>query len=191
MDGTETGWGRPAEPAPRWRALLDRARHGSRSEEPEPAQPEPEQPQPQQWGQQQPAAGRGAAPVERRPYNPLDPRSAERRGAEPPAEPRPMPQRPINPLDPRWQSRREPEQQQNSFFEPAPRSAQPPAPREYGAGAGYAAPAREYPPNGYAPGAGYAQPVNGYAPAPAPAYPPPAAPAPAYPPAPAVARTPA
>ena len=25
MDGTETGWGRPAEPAPRWRALLDRA----------------------------------------------------------------------------------------------------------------------------------------------------------------------
>jgi MinD-like ATPase involved in chromosome partitioning or flagellar assembly len=28
VDGTETGWGRPAEPAPRWRALLDRARHG-------------------------------------------------------------------------------------------------------------------------------------------------------------------
>ncbi len=26
MDGTETGWGRPAEPGPRWRALLDRAR---------------------------------------------------------------------------------------------------------------------------------------------------------------------
>ncbi|MFU8853141.1 ATPase, partial [Micromonospora sp. SL1-18] len=26
MDGSETGWGRQAEPAPRWRALLDRAR---------------------------------------------------------------------------------------------------------------------------------------------------------------------
>jgi MinD-like ATPase involved in chromosome partitioning or flagellar assembly len=26
VEGTETGWGRPAEPAPRWRALLDRAR---------------------------------------------------------------------------------------------------------------------------------------------------------------------
>ncbi|QOC91096.1 MinD/ParA family ATP-binding protein [Micromonospora craniellae] len=30
MDGSETGWGRPAEPAPRWRALLDRARLGGR-----------------------------------------------------------------------------------------------------------------------------------------------------------------
>lgn len=28
MEGTETGWGRPAEPPPRWRALLDRARTG-------------------------------------------------------------------------------------------------------------------------------------------------------------------
>ncbi|MFG1950885.1 AAA family ATPase [Micromonospora sp. NPDC048830] len=35
MDGTETGWGRPAEPAPRWRALLDRARHGGRAEQAE------------------------------------------------------------------------------------------------------------------------------------------------------------
>ncbi|MGC5051929.1 MinD/ParA family ATP-binding protein [Micromonospora sp. DT48] len=34
MEGSETGWGRPAEPAPRWRALLDRARLGSRSAEP-------------------------------------------------------------------------------------------------------------------------------------------------------------
>ena len=33
MDGTETGWGRPAEPAPRWRALLDRARPGTRAAE--------------------------------------------------------------------------------------------------------------------------------------------------------------
>ncbi|MBO4206032.1 MinD/ParA family ATP-binding protein [Micromonospora echinofusca] len=34
MDGSETGWGRPAEPAPRWRALLDRARlHGRPTEQ--------------------------------------------------------------------------------------------------------------------------------------------------------------
>ncbi|MGX7675245.1 AAA family ATPase [Plantactinospora sp. DSM 117369] len=33
MDGTETGWGRPAESAPRWRALLDRALHGGRTDE--------------------------------------------------------------------------------------------------------------------------------------------------------------
>ncbi|MFC0528850.1 MinD/ParA family ATP-binding protein [Phytohabitans kaempferiae] len=35
MEGTETGWGRPAEPAPRWRALLDRARGGRTGEQPE------------------------------------------------------------------------------------------------------------------------------------------------------------
>ncbi len=34
MEGSETGWGQPAEPAPRWRALLDRARLGSRAAEP-------------------------------------------------------------------------------------------------------------------------------------------------------------
>ncbi|MGN9907093.1 AAA family ATPase [Phytohabitans sp. LJ34] len=33
MEGTETGWGRPAEPAPRWRALLDRARGGRNGEQ--------------------------------------------------------------------------------------------------------------------------------------------------------------
>ncbi|GAA1895890.1 AAA family ATPase [Asanoa iriomotensis] len=33
MEGTETGWGRPAEPAPRWRALLDRALLGGRTGE--------------------------------------------------------------------------------------------------------------------------------------------------------------
>ncbi|MEV5819499.1 AAA family ATPase [Micromonospora haikouensis] len=33
LDGTETSWGRPAEPAPRWRALLDRARLGGRTAE--------------------------------------------------------------------------------------------------------------------------------------------------------------
>nr|MDT0662035.1 ATPase [Micromonospora sp. DSM 115978] len=37
VDGTETGWGRPAESAPRWRALLDRARLAGRGgEHPEP-----------------------------------------------------------------------------------------------------------------------------------------------------------
>ncbi|WP_435830700.1 AAA family ATPase [Polymorphospora rubra] len=36
MEGTEAGWGRPAEPAPRWRALLDRALLGGRTgEQPE------------------------------------------------------------------------------------------------------------------------------------------------------------
>jgi MinD-like ATPase involved in chromosome partitioning or flagellar assembly len=35
VEGTETGWGRPAEPAPRWRALLDRARGGRTGEQPE------------------------------------------------------------------------------------------------------------------------------------------------------------
>ncbi|MFI6264234.1 AAA family ATPase [Micromonospora sp. NPDC051006] len=33
MEGSETGWGRPAEPAPRWRALLDRARLAGRGSE--------------------------------------------------------------------------------------------------------------------------------------------------------------
>jgi MinD-like ATPase involved in chromosome partitioning or flagellar assembly len=33
VEGTETGWGRPAEPAPRWRALLDRALLGGRTGE--------------------------------------------------------------------------------------------------------------------------------------------------------------
>ncbi|MET8321399.1 AAA family ATPase [Micromonospora sp. NPDC005189] len=39
VEGSETGWGRPAEPAPRWRALLDRARLGGRGAE----QTEPDQ----------------------------------------------------------------------------------------------------------------------------------------------------
>ncbi|GGN04216.1 MinD-like ATPase involved in chromosome partitioning or flagellar assembly [Actinoplanes campanulatus] len=175
MDGTETGWGRPAEPAPRWRALLDRARHGGRGEEPEETPQQPETPPQQQWNQQQPS--RGSAAVERRPFNPLDPRQAafdgrqqgqpqpggfERRAPEPPAE-RAVPQRPINPLDPRWQRGREAEQ--HSFFEPAPRTpqqqpAQPPA-REYGAPSGYPQQNNGYPPpgNGYQP-----PPANGYAP---------------------------
>ncbi|MEU5791179.1 AAA family ATPase [Micromonospora purpureochromogenes] len=46
MDGTETGWGRSAEPAPRWRALLDRARLGGRAGEPAEADHRPEEPPP-------------------------------------------------------------------------------------------------------------------------------------------------
>jgi MinD-like ATPase involved in chromosome partitioning or flagellar assembly len=33
VEGTETGWGRPAEPGPRWRALLDRALLGRTGEQ--------------------------------------------------------------------------------------------------------------------------------------------------------------
>ncbi|WIM98150.1 AAA family ATPase [Actinoplanes oblitus] len=181
MDGTETGWGRPAEPAPRWRALLDRARHGHRADEPaEEPKPEPAA-LPQQWGQQ-PLPTRGPA----RPVNPLDSRQGyeldsrpgydgQRRAAEPDPRaevPRPMPQRPINPLDPRWQAR--PEPPQHSFFEPAPRSPQPAPPPPAPPVRGAYPPAPGYPaPNGYPPPA-YPQ---AYAPAPAP----PAAPAPVAP----------
>jgi MinD-like ATPase involved in chromosome partitioning or flagellar assembly len=214
VDGTETGWGRPAEPAPRWRALLDRARHGSRSDEPEETPQQQEQPPQAPWGQQPGQAGRAPAPVERRPYNPLDPRAQqpappERRAPEPPAE-RSVPQRPINPLDPRWQARREPEQPAG-YFDPGARpapAAQPPQPpaqppaRDFGAASpsGYAPPARDYPPSGFGPPPqtnGYPPQANGYAgtayapaaqPPPPPAPPqaaPPAPAAPAYPPAPA------
>ncbi|GAA4599993.1 MinD-like ATPase involved in chromosome partitioning or flagellar assembly [Actinoplanes octamycinicus] len=187
MDGTETGWGRPAEPAPRWRALLDRARHGHRAEEPaEEPKAEPAA-VPQQWGQQAPPT-RGAA----RPVNPLDNRGydGQRRAPEPearPEPPRPMPQRPINPLDPRWQAR--PEQQQHSFFEPAPRSPQP-APQAPPVRGAYP-PAPSYPPPAPQPTAYPPQPAaypQAYAPAPAappaapqPVSPPPAPPAPSTP----------
>lgn len=160
MDGTETGWGRPAEPAPRWRALLDRARHGHRAEEPAEEPKADPAAVPQQWGQQQPPPTRGSA----RPVNPLDNRGfdGQRPDARPPAaEPqRQMPQRPVNPLDPRWQAR--PEQpQQNSFFDPSPRSPQAPvtqAPQQPPARGAYP-PAPGYPPpvpqpngnNGFAP----------------------------------------
>ncbi|SDT63444.1 MinD/ParA family ATP-binding protein [Actinoplanes derwentensis] len=186
MDGTETGWGRPAEPAPRWRALLDRARHGARSEEPEEAPKPAETPQQQQQWQQQQQQSRGSAQVGR-PVNPLDQRQPRPggfggRAPEPPADQRAVPQRPINPLDPRWQNRAEPEQPQHSFFDPSPRAPQPaqppqqppaPQPQQYG-GAAYpqapappAPPAREYPPNGYQP---QQPPSNGYPPPPANGY---------------------
>ncbi|WP_433302688.1 MinD/ParA family ATP-binding protein [Actinoplanes sp. CA-030573] len=145
MEGTETGWGRPAEPAPRWRALLDRARHGARNAEEQPAEAEtePQQAPPSQYGQPLPS---------RRPYNPLDqrgyeqpaPNGFEQRPADPPYEQRrPMPQRPINPLDPRHQARQAPApapapapeangwraEQPHSFFSPsAPARSTPVAP---------------------------------------------------------------
>ena len=79
MDGTETGWGRPAEPAPRWRALLDRARHGSRAaDEPEPS-PEGSQPSASQPSGSQPSPSQFGQPLPtRRPYNPLDSRPPQR-----------------------------------------------------------------------------------------------------------------
>lgn len=51
MEGTESGWGRPAEPAPRWRALLDRARLGGRTgEHPEVADRNGAAPRPRENG---------------------------------------------------------------------------------------------------------------------------------------------
>ncbi|MGC4895912.1 ATPase [Micromonospora sp. DT31] len=46
MDGSETGWGRQGEPAPRWRALLDRARLGGRGAEHADADRHAEEPPP-------------------------------------------------------------------------------------------------------------------------------------------------
>ncbi|XVU27411.1 MinD/ParA family ATP-binding protein [Actinoplanes sp. CA-054009] len=146
MEGTETGWGRPAEPAPRWRALLDRARHGSRGADDQPEEPgrEAAPQQPQQYGTPLPT---------RRPTNPLDSRGGsygsryDQHPAEPPAPAEPpqqrsVPQRPVNPLDPRWQARSQPAPppppppapEPTSFFGPSSRSAPPqpqPQPRDY------------------------------------------------------------
>jgi MinD-like ATPase involved in chromosome partitioning or flagellar assembly len=179
VDGTETGWGRPAEPAPRWRALLDRARHGARAGAEESTEPEQDAPQapPQQFGQPLPT---------RRPYNPLDPRTQpqhdrafEQRAPEQSFDARPMPQRPINPLDPRHQVRQPPPappvpapappaehngngrraapEQPHSYFSPAPARSAPVAPP--------APPQRDYPQIR----ASAAAPVRPPAPAPAPA----------------------
>ena len=100
MDGTETGWGRPAEPAPRWRALLGRGRHGAQTTE-EPREQEPETPAepPRMASESAPLPTR--SPIERRPDRGAEPR---RYGAvDPPApEPRPanpLDRRPVNPLD--------------------------------------------------------------------------------------------
>ena len=96
MDGTETGWGRPAEPAPRWRALLDRARHGARAAD-EPAETEREDPEAEA---RRSAGGPALTGRPGRPFNPLDPRQSDpARGYEQrPAERRPV-NPPVNPLD--------------------------------------------------------------------------------------------
>ena len=96
MDGTETGWGRPAEPAPRWRALLDRARHGTRSTD-ESAEVEREEPEAEA---RRTAGGPSLTARPGRPFNPLDPRQNDpARGHEPrPAVRRPV-NPPVNPLD--------------------------------------------------------------------------------------------
>jgi MinD-like ATPase involved in chromosome partitioning or flagellar assembly len=148
VDGTETGWGRPAEPAPRWRALLDRARHGSRQvdEQPEPddqrtdeaasikqapvaaAQPLPSRrpynplAEPPRAAPEQRLEPRPVNPLDRRPVNPLDRRAAR------PAPPAPVEPRPLNPLEQRRSSRigegfhgRADAEQPHSFFNPAVR----------------------------------------------------------------------
>jgi MinD-like ATPase involved in chromosome partitioning or flagellar assembly len=130
VDGTETGWGRPAEPAPRWRALLDRARHGSRAATTEePAEPEG------QASATPPAQQAYSQPLPtRRPFNPLaerpayDGRPYEQAPVAAPApagQPRPMPQRPVNPLDPRWQNRPPEPNGRRPVPPPAPPSPEP------------------------------------------------------------------
>ncbi|WP_433386623.1 MinD/ParA family ATP-binding protein [Micromonospora sp. KLBMP9576] len=77
VEGSETGWGRPAEPAPRWRALLDRARHGGRNAEqaeadrhteppPLPPEPLPRRASGNGYAARVPAVGRATEP----PYAP-------------------------------------------------------------------------------------------------------------------------
>ncbi|PZG01298.1 MinD/ParA family ATP-binding protein [Micromonospora deserti] len=93
MDGSDIGWGRPAEPAPRWRALLDRARLGGRpAEEAEAEQPPvPPEPLPRRasgngYAGRAPAAGRPAErPYGAEPGLPAD--GAYRAGATYPVEP--------------------------------------------------------------------------------------------------------
>jgi MinD-like ATPase involved in chromosome partitioning or flagellar assembly len=99
VDGTETGWGRPAEPAPRWRALLGRGRHGSQATE-EPRAEEPEAPAepPRMAPSAQPLPTRSPierTSIERRPYAPLE--QPSRQPAERPVNP--LDRRPVNPLD--------------------------------------------------------------------------------------------
>ncbi|WP_025617911.1 AAA family ATPase [Salinispora cortesiana] len=99
VEGSETGWSQPAEPAPRWRALLDRARLGSRGAEPAgpdrsgpaaPAEPLPRRAAGNGYAARVPAAGShlpgpGSPPAElaydaeARTYG-ADPRDAGHRG---------------------------------------------------------------------------------------------------------------
>ncbi len=124
MDGTETGWGRPAEPAPRWRALLDRARHGARTEDAAAEDAQPEDPATIRQAPPsavQPLPSRPVGALERRPFNPFEQRGA----AEPRPEARPanpLDRRPVNPLD-----RRAP---RNGSIEPRPAEPRPVNPLE-------------------------------------------------------------
>ncbi|MDT5042892.1 MAG: hypothetical protein QOE51_3877 [Actinoplanes sp.] len=94
MDGTETGWGRPAEAAPRWRALLGRGRHGAQTtEEPRAEDPPAAAEPPRMAPNGQPLPTRG--PIERRPFTPLEPL----RPAPEPRSGNPLERRPVNPLD--------------------------------------------------------------------------------------------
>ncbi|GAA0803675.1 AAA family ATPase [Spirilliplanes yamanashiensis] len=109
MDGTETGWGRPAEPAPRWRALLDRALLGSRTGEQQQVgaadtDPDGRPVVPRGADEPPPLPTRPVNPLERRPRNPLDPARGPQpygsRALEPPpngGDVRPD-GRPVNPL---------------------------------------------------------------------------------------------
>jgi MinD-like ATPase involved in chromosome partitioning or flagellar assembly len=99
VDGTETGWGRPAEPAPRWRALLGRTRHGSQATD-DPHDTEQEgadtpSPEPRSAPGVQPLPSRPVSPLDRRPLAPLEPprTAADARPANP------FDRRPVNPLD--------------------------------------------------------------------------------------------
>jgi MinD-like ATPase involved in chromosome partitioning or flagellar assembly len=163
VDGTESGWGRPADTGSRWRALLDRARHGGRvgeegedADRQEPPAPPGASPEPRRAPSAQPLpmrpldrrswlpeTARPAEPPmplpERRPVNPLDrrPAPAEHR---PPVPNDPL-QRPVNPLEPRRALYSRPEQE-NSFFNPGianPGTARapvpPPPPMQYRAAA--------------------------------------------------------
>ncbi len=88
MDGTETGWGRPAEPAPRWRALLDRARHGSRSaEEAAEQSAEDDGAEPRRPAGVQPLPVRPSSPAGHRPWAADLPRSEPLRPESLRAEP--------------------------------------------------------------------------------------------------------
>lgn len=99
MDGTETGWGRPAEPAPRWRALLDRARHASRLDDADDERPDEPEIRQAPASAVQPLPSRPGAALERRPFNPLEQRPVSPE-SRPVNEPRPVPEsRPVNPFE--------------------------------------------------------------------------------------------
>ena len=158
MDGTETGWGRPTEPAPRWRALLDRARHGSRHEQARPEEERPEDPTPirrapasearplptravgapgRQLDPLDPLEPVAEPPIDHRGVNTLDLRAPRNNIEDRTANPAPR-----SPIEGRRRSRiaegfqgRAEAEQEHSFFNPATRSVPPPISRIQGAAA--------------------------------------------------------